>query len=123
MIKMPDTKSKFFSVRYSVTIQGTRYVPSVCYPLTSSLQAAVEEMAAKDMAKVYLEKVRFVTGVPYPAGKHETGAARASSVPAPEVKADSAVKQTGKKLPAAPEKPGRKSRRSAYASQAGREFD
>jgi hypothetical protein len=123
MIKTPDTKGKFFSVKYSVTIQGTRYIPSVCYPLASGLLNVVEEMAAKGMAQVYPEKVRFVTGVPYPAKKRETVAARAASVPMPEVKVTGVLKQPGKKPPATPEKQGRKSGRSAYAAQVSREFD
>jgi hypothetical protein len=119
MIKMPDTKGKFFSVKYSTRIQGVLYIPSVCYPLSTGLQAVIEEMAAKDMAKIYTEKVRFVTGVPYPVKKPETGDAppRPSSVSTPGIKA-------GKKAQAAPEKPqGRKSGRNAYAAQVNREFD
>jgi hypothetical protein len=123
MIKMPDTKSKFFSVKYSTKIQGELYIPSVCYPLSQGLQAVIEEMAAKDLARVYPEKVRFVTGVPYPVKKPETGTAapRPSSVSTPETKAG--VKPVAEKSLSAAEKPGRKSGRSAYTAQTGREFN
>jgi hypothetical protein len=99
MLKMPDTKARFFSVKHSTKIQGAHYTPSVCYPLSQGLQAVIEEMAAKDIAKIYLEKVRFVTGVPYPVKKPETGtgAFRPSSVSAPEAETGSAVKPGTKK--------------------------
>jgi hypothetical protein len=118
MLKMPDTKSKYFSVKYSTRIQGAHYAPSVCYPLPTGLQVVIEEMAAKGMARIYAEKVRFVTGVPYPVKKPETGALASPSAPAPEATAG------GVKNPAAvPEKPGRKSGKGAFTARANREFD
>jgi hypothetical protein len=125
MIRMPDTKAKYFSVKNSTTIQGMHYTPSVCYPLSQGLQAVIEEMAAKDMARIYPEKVRFVTGVPYPVKKPETGAAvsRSSSVPVSKAKTDSTVKLSAQKLSSAAGKLSRKSGRSAYTSQTDREFD
>jgi hypothetical protein len=121
MLKMPDTKTKYFSVKYSTKIQGVHYTPSVCYPLPQDLRAAIEEMAARDMAKMYPEKVRFVTGVAYPVKKPETGVGgfRPSSVSLPKTEVDSAVK------------PGtRKSSPSGFTlleknrgSRKGREFD
>jgi hypothetical protein len=125
MLKMPDTKGKFFSVKHSTKIQGAHYIPSVCYPLSSGLQTVIEEMAAKDMAKVYPEKVRFVTGVPYPVKKPETSATvpQSSSVSASKVKTGSAAQPDGKKGPGGPEKPGRRYGRSGYITQKGREFD
>jgi hypothetical protein len=118
MLKMPDTRGKYFSVKHSTKIQGAHYIPSVCYPLSLGLQAVVEKMAAEDTAKIYTEKVRFVTGVPYPARKPET------SVAAQEEKAGTAVRPAAAKPPAAAAgKPGRKSGRSAYMPQTGREFD
>jgi hypothetical protein len=82
MIKMPDTKGNFFSVKHSTTIRGAKHTPSVCYKLTSDLQSTVEEMAKGDnpLAHIYPEEVRFVTGVPYPVKKPV--AAPSSSVPA-----------------------------------------
>jgi hypothetical protein len=126
MIKMPNTKSRFFSVKYSTRIQGALYIPSVCYPLSTGLQTIIEEMAAKDMARIHTEKVRFVTGIPYPVKKPETGAAasRPSSVSTPDIKSSDAVKQAVKKTQAASEKPqGRKSGRNTYTPQVNREFD
>jgi hypothetical protein len=121
MVKMPDTRGKFFSVTHSTRIQGAHYIPSVCYPLSSGLQAVIEEMAAKDMAKIYTGKVRFVTGVPYPVKKPETSATEPSSVPKPQAKAG--AQPDAKKHPAASERPGRRSGRSAFTSQTNREFD
>jgi hypothetical protein len=123
MLKMPDTKARFFSVKHSTKIQGVYYTPSVCYPLPQGLQAVIEEMAAKDMARIYPEKVRFVTGVPYPVKKSETGAAASPSSSVSTLEANTTVKPAVKELPAAVEKPGRKSGRSAFTSQKGREFD
>jgi hypothetical protein len=108
MLKTPETKARFFSVRYSVKIQGVRYIPSVCYPLSEGLRSVIEEMAGKDIAKVHTEEVRFVTGVPYPVRKPE--ALRSSSVSTP-------------KPQAAAKKPGRRTAKSALAAQTNREFD
>jgi hypothetical protein len=125
MIKMPDTKAKYFSVKHSTKIMGARYIPSVCYPLSQGLQTVIGEMAAKDMARIYPEKVRFVTGVPYPVEKPETSAAapQSSSVPVPRVKTGSTLQPDGKKGPGVSDKPGRKSGRSGYITQKGREFE
>jgi hypothetical protein len=121
MLKMPDTKVRYFSVTHSTKIQGVRYTPSVCYPLSPGLQAAVEEMAACGMARIYADKVRFVTGAAYPVKKPETGTAAPQPASAPEARAG--VQTAVKKSPAAAEKPGRKSGRGAYTAQTGREFD
>jgi hypothetical protein len=101
MLKMPDTTARYFSVKHSTRIQGGYYIPSVCYPLSQGLQAVVEEMAAKDLAKTYPEKVRFVTGVAYPVKKPETdvGGFRPSSASLPKTEVDSAVKLGTKKSP------------------------
>jgi hypothetical protein len=122
---MPDTRGKYFSVKYSTRIQGAHYIPSVCYPLSSGLQAVIEEMAAKDMARIYPEKVRFVTGVPYPVKKPETGASalRPSAVSAPQAEAGNPAAPAAGRIPGGLEKQGRKSGRSAFTSQRGREFD
>ena len=64
MLKTPETKGKFFAVKFSTVIQGMRHVPAVCYPVPAELQSAVDEMAAKGLARVFSEKVRFVTGSP-----------------------------------------------------------
>jgi hypothetical protein len=97
MIKMPDRKSRYFSVKHGTRIQGVHYTPSVCYLLPSSLQAAVEEMAAKDMARIYTEKVRFVTGVPYPVNKPEAGPATQRSSASAEKTRPKAVVKLGRK--------------------------
>jgi hypothetical protein len=118
MLKMPDIKAKFFSVKHSTKIQGVHYIPSVCYPLPSELQAVVKEMAAKDMARMYPEKVRFVTGVPYPVRKPAAGAA------APEPSsASGTVKPVVQGPPVMAGKTGQKLGRKGSAAQAGREFD
>jgi hypothetical protein len=109
MLKMPDTKPRYFSVTHSTKIQGAHYVPSVCYPLTNSLQATVEEMVKKDLAKTYPEKVRFVTGVPYPVKQPE---AVPSSAPVPNVK-------TGKTLGTEYASPGK----PVKGNRKGRDFE
>jgi hypothetical protein len=121
MLKMPDTTARFFSVTHSTKIQGERYIPSVCYPLSSGVQAAVEEMTTKGMARIYTEKVRFVTGIPFPVKKVEAAAPRPSSAPAPET--GGAVKPPVKRNPSAPGKPGRRSGRSAFTAQTSRDFE
>jgi hypothetical protein len=116
MINIPDTKPRYFSVRHSLEIQGTRYIPSVCYPLSQGLQAVIEKMTAEGIARVYPEKVRFVTGTPYPVKKSEErpAALQPSSVSA---------KPRGHKPSAAVEKPVRKSVKGAASPQTKREFD
>lgn len=91
------------------------YIPSVCYPLSQGLQPVIEEMAAKDMARVYPEKVRFVTGVPYPVKKPEAGAAalQPSSASVTEAKAGGALKPDTRKTSSALGKVGRKPGRNA----------
>jgi hypothetical protein len=125
MLKMPNTKAKFFSVKNSTKIQGVHYIPSVCYPLTQGLQTVVEEMAAQDMARIYPEKVRFVTGVPYPVKKPETSAAvpQSSSVSASKVKTGSAAQPDAKKGPGGSGNPLLKYGRSGYITRKGREFE
>jgi hypothetical protein len=123
MIQMPDTRGKFFSVKHSTKLQGVRYTPSVCYPLSSGLQAVVERMASEGLARIYTERVRFVTGVPYPVQKPAapTAAAQLSSVSMPEAQAVAKPEVTPPL--AAPEKPGRKSGRNTAASRTNREFN
>jgi hypothetical protein len=124
MLTMPDTKPRFFSVAHGTKIQGVSYIPSVCYPLPASLQAAVEAMAAEGTARVYTEKVRFVTGVPYPVKKPATGAAgvRADTSGAKEAKTGTGPSPVQKPLGTVG-KLGRRSGRGAYPSQTAREFD
>jgi hypothetical protein len=112
MLKIPDTRGKFFSVSRGVAIQGARFNPSICYPLTPLVLPAVERMASEGTAHIYTEKVRFVSGAALPVKKPETGAAR--SAPVPDAKAAGTEKPSGKKTSAALGKLGRRS---------GRDFD
>jgi hypothetical protein len=66
---MPDTRGRFFSVSREVSIRGANYRPAICYPLPSALLPAVQGMVEKGLAKIYSEKVRFVSGVAYPVKK------------------------------------------------------
>jgi hypothetical protein len=59
----------YFSVFFTTEMLGVRYTPSVCYPITGNIQAAVGEMVKKNQAKIYPEQVRFVSGVAYPLTK------------------------------------------------------
>ena len=79
MLTMPDTRGKFFSVPREVTIQGAKFRPAICYPLTSALRSVVEGMAEKGAAKIYAEKVRFISGAAYPVKKAEAPAVSAAA--------------------------------------------
>jgi hypothetical protein len=103
MIKAPETRGKFFSVSRDFTIQGVKFRPAICYPLKPLLQSAVEGLAGSGSAKIYAEKVRFVSGVAYPVKKPEAAAPEAGAA--------------GKK----PSKPGRKIGRGSGAARAGQE--
>jgi hypothetical protein len=63
------TKAKWFSVNRTVFIQGARKVPSVCYPLSDSLAASVEEMVEGGLARIWDTEVRFVSGEALPLRK------------------------------------------------------
>jgi hypothetical protein len=123
MITMPETKGKFFSISQSVTIQGVRYHPAICYPLNPQFRDVVEGMVKDGVAKIYGEKMRFISGVAYPVRKPgpARAASRLSSAPAPEVSG----KRDVKKPVAALKQPGRKSGRGGYATQEtkAREFN
>jgi hypothetical protein len=118
MTKMTDTKGRYFSVKYSMKIQGVRYIPAVCYPLPPFLQDVVADMAAKDMATVYTEKMRFVTGVPYPVRKPEAAVlTQPSSVSAPKVSA-----LTGKTPATTEGRHGKRTGKIASPVQVNRDF-
>jgi hypothetical protein len=118
MLKMPDTKAKFFSVTHSTKIYGVQYVPSVCYALPSNLQNVIAEMEGKGLARTYTERVRFVTGVPYPVKKPGASpVVRMSFASTSDSDAVSAEKPTARKSSATIGKLGRKPGRT------GREFD
>jgi hypothetical protein len=125
MLKTPEARGKFFSVSKGVSIQGTKFNPAICYPVTDVLRPAVEKLEEAGVARTYAERMRFISGVAYPVRKPETGiaAGQPSSVPASAVKTGSTVKPAAKKPPAAAKTPGRKSGRSAFTAQTGREFN
>jgi hypothetical protein len=110
MLNMPDTKVRFFSVTNSTLIQGVRFIPSVCYQLTASIQDAVNEMAAKGVARIYPEKVRFVTGVPYPIAKSAPGGGKPHIGVVREVPAIETATETAKSPPRWEKKTGRRPR-------------
>jgi hypothetical protein len=125
MLKTPDARGKFFSVSKGVSIQGTKFNPAICYPLTDVLRPVIEKLEAAGMARTYTEKMRFVSGVAYPVRKPETGSAakQTSSASRSEVKPGATVKPVVKKSTSPTDKTGRKSGRSAFTSQTSREFD
>jgi hypothetical protein len=89
MLHVQEIKDRFFSVKHSMVVRGTRYIPAVCYKLTSDLQRTVEGLVKEGLAAVYPQEVRFVSGVPYPVKRPEAakGAAQwSSSVPVPQSK-------------------------------------
>jgi hypothetical protein len=122
MLKMPETREVFFSVSQNVVMQGIMFRPAICYPLKPQVRAVVERMADKGLAKIYPEKVRFVSGTAYPVKKPDAVPSTPSSVSSPKPKAAGAVK----KAPAPEGKRGRKTGRSGFVTQTrkeDREFD
>ena len=110
---MADTKSRFFSVKYTMNIGMGRFIPSVCYKLTQDIQSAVEKLAAEGGAKLYTEQVRFISGVPCPLKKPE------QPKPAAESSSASPAQNAGETDKAG--KPGKAgNRRNSFVGQ--REF-
>jgi hypothetical protein len=52
----------YFSVAGTYRINGVRYLPAVCYPLTGDLQKTIEVMQEKGAAKIHARFVRFPNG-------------------------------------------------------------
>jgi len=69
-------------VTYTVNIGQARFVPQVCYKMSSDLRATVEEMVEKGLARIYSEEVRFISGAPVPTAKPPRVVSY--SAPAPE---------------------------------------
>jgi hypothetical protein len=118
---LSEMKGRFFAVKFSTTIHGVRYIPSVCYPLSTGLYSTIEEMATKGMAKIFIEKVRFVTGVPYPVGSADVS----SSVSAPQVRTEPVHKQPSPKLTGSSStgKSTRRTGKNAFTSQTHKEYE
>jgi hypothetical protein len=53
---------KYFSVFVSLSINGVKYRPSICYPLSPLVEDAIEALAKKGQAAMYDGEVRFVSG-------------------------------------------------------------
>jgi outer membrane biosynthesis protein TonB len=67
---------QFFSLTANMLINKEPKRASVCYPLTNSVAAAVEQLVSEGRARLYDEEVRFVNGRAVPAN-------RSSTTPAP----------------------------------------
>jgi hypothetical protein len=74
----------YFSVRFTTKMQGSRFIPAVCYKLDDQLQLAVEKLAEQGDARIYPEEVRFVSGEAIPVKKHVSSEPVLSSVSAVE---------------------------------------
>ena len=61
--------AKYFSVKYTTTMLGTRYIPSVCYKMDTILEETIKQLAKRGDARIYDQKVRFVSGVAIPVAK------------------------------------------------------
>ena len=57
-----DLNQQFFSVSQPVKMLGTRFIPTVCYKLDSVYEPTIREMVKAGTARVYPQKVRFVSG-------------------------------------------------------------
>ena len=53
---------KYFAVRKVLKIGGKKHIPSVCYPITDDIAGTVNELVAQNLATLYDEKVRFMSG-------------------------------------------------------------
>jgi hypothetical protein len=91
---------RYFSVLRNVAIGGAVKRPSVCYPLSDDVAAAVAKLAAEGKARVYDEEVRFVSGVAVPVAR--------KPAPAPAEEKPAATPEEAAAVAAS-----RKSRRSA----------
>jgi len=60
--------NKFFSLKYGATIGGEVFRPAMCYPMQTRLEDAIGKLVQKDMAAVYEQEVRFVSGAAVPVG-------------------------------------------------------
>jgi hypothetical protein len=104
-MKIEYPKQRFFSVKHTLVIEGIRFIPSVCYPLTGNLQNVILEAETKGLTRTYTEKMRFVSGVAYPVQKKEA-ATVSSSVSTPP-KGDGGLGKKGGKPIDAEQKSGR----------------
>jgi hypothetical protein len=59
-------KVGYFSVTYGVSIDGALYTPQVCYRLSDDIREAVDGLIKKNLAVIYDEEVRFISGVAVP---------------------------------------------------------
>jgi hypothetical protein len=62
-------KVGYFSVTYGVTIDGVQYTPQVCYRLADDIREVVDGLVKKNLAVIYDEEVRFISGVAVPIRK------------------------------------------------------
>jgi len=60
---------QYFSTKYTVRMNGMRYIPTVCYKLDETIAPTIAKLVEVGEAKMYPEKVRFVNGVPLPIKK------------------------------------------------------
>jgi hypothetical protein len=64
--------ARFFSVKFETKINGERFRPAMCYPIKGAIEKAVEELAAQELARLFADEVRFVSGAPIPVKKPVT---------------------------------------------------
>lgn len=79
MVLGQEGKAAYFSVVHAVRIGSMRCTPQVCYKLADDMRGAVGKLAEDGKATVYVEEVRFISGVAMPMAKH--GAALPSALP------------------------------------------
>jgi len=63
--------AQYFSTKYTVVMNGVKYIPAVCYKLDETIAPTIAKLVEAGEAKTYAEKVRFVNGAPLPAKKPE----------------------------------------------------
>ena len=77
---MANEEKRYFSTKFTVKMFGSRYIPSVCYPIDNHIRATVERLAKEGEAHLYPEKVRFVSGKPIPVKIKESPRASDSNI-------------------------------------------
>ena len=59
----------FFSVKRPLKIAGKRYIPCICYEVTTVLEETIKKLAEEDKAVIYDERVFFQNGKVIPTEK------------------------------------------------------
>jgi len=76
-----EVKERWFSVVHTVDFGLRRCVPLVCYRLTDDVRLTVEQMVKDDLARIYPEEVRFISGTAVPVKKPVRAVGKVEALP------------------------------------------